>query len=316
MAFWWVNHKQTRDHEVRGGYLWSPYRNANGAFNQTYENMRFVRPGDVVFSYANGRIGAVGTVVEAASRSPKPDFGDVGAYWANEGWLVEVDFKPARRSLSPKQAIESIGPMLPERHSPVQKNGNGNQGCYLASISDALGHVLLAMLGTPGIRDSDAPPLYQVEREPNATVLDDIRRIQDDSSVPETQRLQLTKARIGQGYFRKQVILLDGACRVTGVSDTHLLIASHIKPWREASNGERLSGHNGLLLSPHVDALFDEQWITFEDNGQMRVHPALASDVLRRWAIDPAKRVERFRPEQGAFLARHRELFAQKTKRA
>jgi hypothetical protein len=316
MAFWWVNHKQTRDHEVRGGYLWSPYRNTNGAFNQTYENMRLVQPGDIVFSYAHGQIGAVGRVVEPASASPKPvEFGGVGAYWANEGWLVEVDFVPARRPLSPKQAIETIGPMLPERHSPLQKNGNGNQGCYLAAISEALGQVLMAMLDTPGVRESNVPA-YVIEREPRATVLEDIRHVQNDTAIPETQRLQLARARIGQGFFRKQVILLDGACRVTGVSDPHLLIASHIKPWREASNGERLSGHNGVLLSPHVDALFDEQWITFEDNGQMRVHPALARDVLDRWAIDPAKRVERFRPEQAGFLARHRELFAEKAKRA
>src|SRR6185312_11349691 len=76
MAYWWVNHKQTRDHEVRGGYLWSPYRNTNGAFNQTYENMKLVRPGDIVFSYAHGRIGTVGRVTEAASPSPKPiEFG-------------------------------------------------------------------------------------------------------------------------------------------------------------------------------------------------------------------------------------------------
>lgn len=46
MAFWRVNHKQTRDHEVQGGYLWSPMRNADGRRNQTYENMRLVRPGD------------------------------------------------------------------------------------------------------------------------------------------------------------------------------------------------------------------------------------------------------------------------------
>jgi len=70
MAYWWVNHKQTRDHEVRGGYLWSPYRNTNGAFNQTYENMKLVRPGDIVFSYANGRVSAVGRVTEVASPSP------------------------------------------------------------------------------------------------------------------------------------------------------------------------------------------------------------------------------------------------------
>lgn len=314
MAFWWVNHKQTRELEVRGGYLWSPYRNTNGAFNQTYENMKLVRPGDIVFSYANGRVGAIGRVTEAASPSPKPiEFGGLGAYWASEGWLVEVNFVPAQRPISPRQAITTIGPMLPARHSPLQKNGNGNQGCYLASISDALGHVLMAMLETPSVREADAPAVYAVEREPSSTVLEDIRRIQVDASIPETQRLQLAKARIGQGYFRKQVILLDGACRVTGVTDPRLLIASHIKPWREATNGERLSGHNGLLLSPHVDALFDEQWITFEDDGQMRVQPALARDVLDRWAIDPDKRVDRFRPEQAAYLARHRELFVRKS---
>ncbi|HWU77581.1 MAG TPA: HNH endonuclease signature motif containing protein [Rhodanobacter sp.] len=316
MAYWWVNHKQTRDHEVRGGYLWSPYRNTNGAFNQTYENMKLVRPGDIVFSYARGQIGAVGRVTEAASPSPKPiEFGDVGDYWSHEGWLVEVDFKEAHRPLSPKSHIESIGPMLPERNSPLQKNGNGNQGCYLAGISDALGHLLMAVLDMHQARELDQLPRYVIDHEPNVHVLDDIHRIENDASIPETQRLQLTRARVGQGFFRKQVILLDGACRVTGVTDTRLLIASHIKPWREASNAERLSGHNGLLLSPHVDALFDEQFITFEDDGRMRTHLSLPSEVLERWSINPEKRVERFRPEQASFLAHHRELFARKAAR-
>lgn len=313
MAFWWVNHKQTRRHEVRGGYLWSPYRNSNGAFNHTYENMRLVRPGDIVFSYADGRIGAVGRVTEAATASPKPiEFGQVGDYWSSEGWLVEVDFKEARRPLRTKEHIEAIGPMLPTRYSPLQKNGDGNQGCYLAGISDALGHVLMAMLDMQQVRELDQAPRYAIAHEPDAQVLEDIHRIEADPSIPETQRLQLAKARIGQGFFRKQVILLDPACRVTGVTDTRLLIASHIKPWREANNAERLSGHNGLLLSPHVDALFDEQFITFEDDGRMRVHPSLSNDVLDRWSIDPDKRGERFRPEQISFLAHHRELFTRK----
>jgi putative restriction endonuclease len=304
MAYWWVNHKQTRNHEVSGGYLWSPYRNANGAFNQTYENMKLVQPGDVIFSYANGRIGAVGRVTVAASASPKPiEFGSVGDYWSHEGWLVEVDFKDAHRPLQP---------MLPERNSPLQKSGNGNQGCYLAGISNALGHLLMALLDMLESRDVDRPPAYTIGHEPNARILEDIQRIQTDATIPETQRLQLTRARIGQGLFRKKVILLDPVCRVTGVTDTRLLIASHIKPWRKASNGERLSGYNGLLLSPHVDALFDEQFITFEDDGQMHVHQSLSRDVLDRWSIDPAKRVDPFRPEQASFLAYHRELFARK----
>jgi len=315
MAYWWVNHKQTRDHEVRGGYLWSPYRNTNGAFNQTYENMKLVRPGDIVFSYANGRVSAVGRVTEVASPSPKPiEFGNVGDYWSHEGWFVKVAYQDTRRPLRPKEHIDAIGPMLPNRYSPLQKNGDGNQGCYLAGISDALGHVLMALLGMDQVRELDQLPRYVIDQEPNAQVLNDIQRIESDTSIPETQRLQLTRARIGQGVFRTRVILLDNACRVTGVTDTRLLIASHIKPWREANNAERLSGYNGLLLSPHVDALFDEQFITFEDDGRMRVHPSLSHDVLDRWSIDPDRRVERFRPEQTSFLAHHRDLFAQKAK--
>jgi len=314
MAFWWVNHKQTRDHEVRGGYLWSPMRNANGAINQTYENMARVRLGDVVFSYAHGMLGAVGRVIEVAAASPKPtEFGSVGDYWSNEGWLVGVDFQPVPNALRPKDKIEIIGPMLPVRHSPLQANGNGNQGCYLAGISDALGHLLMAMLGADGVRELDAPVGYLDAPAADLDAIADVHCIEIDASIPETQRVQLAKARVGQGLFRKRVILLDPACRVTGVTDTRLLIASHIKPWRDASNAERISGYNGILLSPHVDALFDEQLITFEDDGRMHVHPSLPIDVLERWSIDPSKRVERFRLEQSDFLAHHRRMFAVKS---
>ena len=313
MAFWWVNHKQTRDHEVRGGYLWSPMRNANGARNQTYENMRLVRPGDVVLSYAHGRIGAIGRVTEAATACPKPDeFGNVGGYWSNEGWMVEVDFRPAPRPLQPSQTIDLIRPLLPTRHSPIQQNGHGNQGCYLAGISDALGHLVLTLTGAEHIADGEKAHTADADGNNTPDVLEDIHRVEADDSLTVTQRLQLAKARVGQGLFRKRVIVLDGACRVTGVADTRVLVASHIKPWREADNADRLNGNNGILLSPHVDALFDEELLSFEDDGRVLVHPSLSPDVLYRWSIDPAKRVEPFRKAQRPFLARHRELFAHK----
>lgn len=313
MAYWWVNHKQTRDHEVRGGYLWSPMRNANGARNQTYDNMTLVRPGDIVFSYANGRIGAVGTVTEAASSSPKPtEFGKVGDYWADEGWLVGVYFVPAPTSLSPKAHIDAIGLMLPPKYSPIQRNGDGNQGCYLAGISDALGHMLLALLGVEATPAFESALRIQ-EVESTVDVLDDIYEIEANTAIPETQRLQLTKARIGQGLFRKQVMLIDPHCRVTGVEDPRLLIASHIKPWREANNAERISGYNGIMLSPHVDALFDERLITFENDGRMRVHASLPDNVLDRWSIHRNTKVDEFLPQQFGFLDHHRKLFATKS---
>ena len=170
--------------------------------------MTLVRPGDVVFSYANTRLGAVGHVTEAAVASPKPhEFGKVGDYWANEGWLVNVYFTPAPKPIFPKQHIDAIAPLLPSRYSPIQSNGNGNQVTYLASISDALGRLLLALM------EFDALPIFETrsfvrESEPNLDVLDDLSEIENHTDISETQRLQLAKARIGQGFFRKQVMLL------------------------------------------------------------------------------------------------------------
>lgn len=313
MAFWWVNHKQTRDHEVRGGYLWSPQRNANNSRNASYDAMTRVRPGDLVFSYANGFIGAIGRVTEPASAAPKPtEFGRVGDYWANEGWLVGVEFVAVPRPLRPRAHMEAIGRHLPTRYSPIRANGDGNQGTYLAAIPDTLGLLLMALLGADEIRELDATAPYLIERAPDPELLDDIHAIDVDGSIPDTQRVQLQKARVGQGLFRKRVMLLQGACHVTGVSDPRLLIASHIKPWRASDNSERVNGYNGLLLSPHVDALFDDHLITFEDDGRMHVHESLSRDVLDRWSINPDKRVDAFRKEQASFLAHHRDAFGAK----
>jgi hypothetical protein len=58
---------------------------------------------------------------------------------------------------------------------------------------------------------------------------------------------------------------------VTGCRIAEALRASHIKPWRESSNKERLDPHNGLLVAAHLDALFDAGLISFNDTGGMLV---------------------------------------------
>jgi len=309
MAYWWVNHKQTRHHEVRGGYLWSPFRNANNARNQSYDNMSLVQPGDIVFSYADGFIGAIGRILEPATASPKPtEFGSVGDYWANEGWLVDVQFSTTPKPIRPKDHLEAIRKHLPTLYSPIQANGNGNQGIYLAAIPDELGLLLIALLRM----EADpifASPLPEIP-VPDETLLADLHAIEEITAIPETQRIQLSRARVGQGLFRKRVMLLDPACRVTGVNDPRLLVASHIKPWRVSSNEERLDGNNGIMLSPHLDALFDAHLISFEDDGGMLVHPTLPDDVLNRWSLRRDAHVEKFSPEQALFLDHHRYLFA------
>ena len=51
MRYWWVNHKQTFDHEVGKGYIWCPKRKKNGFQNHFYETLREVQQGDLIFSF-------------------------------------------------------------------------------------------------------------------------------------------------------------------------------------------------------------------------------------------------------------------------
>jgi len=84
MRYWWVNQNQTYRHEVQGGYLWSPKRNANGARNPFYESMREVAPGDLILSFMDTRILAVGIAQSYRWESPKPlEFGNSGQNWEN-----------------------------------------------------------------------------------------------------------------------------------------------------------------------------------------------------------------------------------------
>src|SRR6202048_3935774 len=90
MRYWWVNQNQTYRHEIQGGYLWSPKRNANGARNPFYESMREVAPGDLIFSFMDTR-GSPSNIVATRSGnwsgfvdfdSSKPFAkGAIYAYW-------------------------------------------------------------------------------------------------------------------------------------------------------------------------------------------------------------------------------------------
>ena len=82
MRYWWVNQNQTFRQEIAGGYLWSPKRSKNNARNPFYESMREVAPGDLIFSFVDTQIAAIGIAKSYCWECPKPDeFGSVGQYW-------------------------------------------------------------------------------------------------------------------------------------------------------------------------------------------------------------------------------------------
>lgn len=117
---------------------------------------------------------------------------------------------------------------------------------------------------------------YQEEVMTNRILEDDIAAI-TTADIRETERLALISARIGQGDYRHDLLALwGGRCAVTGYSDPKFLIASHIKPWCDSSNSERLDARNGLPLTPNLDRAFDGGLITFdpERNGRIIISPS------------------------------------------
>lgn len=293
MKFWWVSHNQTFLHEVGRGYLWAPQNKPLTGWT----NMTLVTPGDIVFSFRGRKISAIGLATTRAFDAAKPaEFGKAGAYWDDLGWQVSVDFQPANLVIEPRNFMELIRPMLPEKHSPLQPNGDGNM-IYLSSISQDLGNLLLSLTQSERLfAEVELDRLNYDEFKQDQLVL---------ASLAATEKESLVLSRRGQGTFRRRVQIFEKSCRITGVDSQDLLVASHIKPWAAADNVERLDGNNGLFLSPHVDSLFDKGLISFTQKGEMLLSSRLDRDVLNRWHIDPLRNVGRFNQDQSFYLDFH-----------
>lgn len=301
MRYWWVNQNQTYATEVRGNFMWSPKANANGARNPFYDFMREVAPGDIVFSFCNTRIKAVGIATGPAQTAPKPDFGAAGANWALEGWFVPVYYCAIGLPIRPMDHMEILRPFLPVRYSPLQANGHGLQGVYLTTVAEPLAQALIGLMGQQYYE-----ALAVVSGFPNAPDVEEVDDVPLGPVVGPTFKDQLIKARRGQGVFRANVLLTEESCRVTGVADAKHLRASHIKPWKVANDSERLSGVNGLLLSPHIDHLFDKGFISFSNQRSLLIVPEVRGELLDKWSIDEAVNVGEFSRDQQAFLDYHR----------
>ena len=130
--------------------------------------------------------------------------------------------------------------------------------------------------------------------------------ITQDPNLSNTEKQQLVKARVGQGAFRESLITMWGRCCITGCEYVDILRASHIKPWRDATNEERLDTFNGLLLSPNIDALFDRGLISFTDHGELLTSSRL-SDSTRKALGCPSIGKVPLQQKHAKYMAWHRQ---------
>ena len=302
MRYWWVNQNQTYRHETQGGFLWSPKRNRDGRRSKFYDNMMEVQAGDLILSFCNTQIKAIGIAQGSAQSAFKPEFGNIGKQWDDDGWYVPVEFEEVSKPIRPKDFIDDLKPYLAAKHAPLQPNGNGNQGVYLAEVSEPFAKTILSRMDVtldPTSISDDAKVSDTAEEQAQTA-------IQGRTDIGATQKAQMVLARRGQGIFRANVRLNEQTCRVTGVTDQRFLIASHIKPWRLCTDLEKLDGCNGLLLSPHIDRLFDKGYISFSDDGTILKSIKLPKEVWDGWGLTDQSNAGEFNDAQRSYLEFHR----------
>ena len=111
-------------------------------------------------------------------------------------------------------------------------------------------------------------------------------------SERQTERILLAAARVGQHVFAVNVLANCGRrCVFCGFGPSafearRMLLAGHIKPWKDSTPAERLDPRNGLAACPAHDVAFDTGLLGV--NGGLRIHvarrlaDAVQSDSLAR----------------------------------
>lgn len=278
MKFFLVFQNKTYTEERNGGYLWAPQENKSGRKFFHWTNMTKVTKGDVIFSSYKGKLVSISVATSDCLEHEKPSDFDEDELWLKQGWLVNLDYYDLENPINFKDYMDDILPMQADKYAPFDKNGDGNQG-YLFEINSDLASYLIALAKTRQLNTDIINYLNKLENDSEEEIILEI-----DNTIPEdlesTEQESIIKTRVGHGKFKRKLEMFDCQCKICGLKDKELLIASHIKPWRECTDEERLDMHNGFLLCPNHDALFDKGLISFDKEGHILISESIANKTL------------------------------------
>lgn len=244
----WVNQGGTYQDELAAGLLWAPERTEKGFKLVHWEALVDVRPGDVIFNYANSHLRGFASASSIAVLMSRP-YESGSAYSTSQGGrAVFCTYHELERPI-PLVHVTDNPELRRElqsgRNAVLDVNGKVAQK-YLCEVSQEAASLLGELVG------------FNWQISPS------------EEAIGATTALRLADARLGQGKFREDLIdHFGGACAVTGLAISCLLRASHIKAWTVSSNRERLDPENGVLLAAGVDAAFDRGYIGFCEEGRL-----------------------------------------------
>lgn len=98
----------------------------------------------------------------------------------------------------------------------------------------------------------------------------------DVNKLPKGKtREQVVKVRVNQSFFRSSILAsYNSTCCITGINQSELLIAGHIKPW-SLDEQNRLNPRNGIAINALHDKAFETGLITITTDYKVKVSKVL-----------------------------------------
>ncbi|HEX4377330.1 MAG TPA: HNH endonuclease [Steroidobacteraceae bacterium] len=289
---WRYNVTPAGKEQIEGGYLWAPKRPAVRSGQPVRVGITRVLPGDLVFARSGSRVIAIGIALERARSSPDPSL------TSTDGWLV-----PMRFEMLSVDAAASKTAASKAAASSGQPGARGPRDTKLAEMSDEEAQAMRLSLGSQ-VEIFEERVRFETDGLLVEQAIEEQIWLRTD--IAPADKRHLSAARQGMGQFRASVERYEHGCRVTGVLDRRYLRAVHIKPWRDATDAQRLDGANGLLLAPHALQLFARGQLSFADDGTLLVSRHLNPLVHKAWICPPLPLPRAFHAEQRIYLDYHR----------
>ena len=318
MNFWFVNQASTSKHEGNESYLWCPKKAKGRRTFQYYENIRRIKPGDVILSFFQGGIQGFGIAQTYSYTYQRPPHYK-GTVWMDLGWRCDVSFSHFQAPIKyRKHAAELLTHLYTKAEgecNPLDKNGQIHQGGYLARVKPEFVEVIAKAAEHKELLEALRNRKTEIDEGQaldiigyRHTLIDDLAMRNLENEYDADSVRDLLRARYGLGVFRRQVARIEKSCRITNQLHGYALVACHIKPWREASGPEKLDGANGLLLDPRAARLFNYGLFSFENNGSIIKAEAISDDdSLTHSLLEGKLPKKKFNSEQQHFLEHHRE---------
>ena len=287
MRFFLVFQGTTYQEEKKLSCLWAPKFGKSGQEVHHHKRLVEVKINDRIIHLVNRKIVAISTAKSRAYDAEAPWKQDDSRPWLKNGRKIDVEMIELSEPILIDNIFQKIKSYLPEKYSPFDRNGSGNQG-YFYEINSKIFNTILNTDFTNDFYD-----------------LDNLNRPESESTK-DILRLNV-RSSTWQSYFKNQLFKLWGSsCLVTGIKNENLLIGAHIKPWAKSSDEEKIDPYNGLLLSPNADKLFEIGLISFQDNGSMMISDKINLSELKKLGIENNIKID-FKEKNLIYLKYHRE---------